>query len=222
MQKLILIFIMFLSLNSFAQETDYGDGLSYYDRWETGYYNKIPKAGTFTYTGYDDSEGDYVVYFFKSKNGQMISFADVAPTIRKRYDLEGALKKYLYKNFNITWKIGNINTMLLTATLLPNSTKPQPVLQKEITKSQLIGKWILYNSSNTLRPKEYMVFTETEYMEYHNDSQQWSAPYTIKSNVLTTTDAGISATQTYKLILNGNELLMDSGGNKNRYKQVVQ
>lgn len=103
-----------------------------------------------------------------------------------------------------------------------NQTKAKSASRKEITKSQLIGKWVLYNNQNILRPKEYVVFSETEYREYHNDFQQWWAPYTLNANVLTTTDAGIPATQTYKLILKGDILWMDSEYGGGRYKRVVQ
>ena len=103
-----------------------------------------------------------------------------------------------------------------------NRTKAKSVTRKEITKSQLIGKWVLYNYKNILRPKEFVVFSETEYREYHNDFQQWWAPYSLNANVLTTTDAEIPATQIYKLILKGDILWMDSEYRGGRYKRVVQ
>ena len=86
----------------------------------------------------------------------------------------------------------------------------------------MVGKWVPYNDKNILRPKENVVFTQSEYMEYHNGFQQWWAPYTINANVLTTTDAGMPATQTYKLILKGNELWMKSEYTERLYRKVVQ
>lgn len=124
MKKVPLFSLLFiLSYHSFGQITSYDDGLIHSERMQIGYFNKIPKSGIFTYTGYD-VEGEYAIYFFKSKSGQLIDFGELAIAIQKKYDLT-EYKKYLNKNFNITWKMTKNGPFLLSASVLSNNTNAQ-------------------------------------------------------------------------------------------------
>lgn len=125
MKKNIFLTIVALGISiiSFCQfnQQDYGDNLTYSERLESGYYNKIPKSALFTYLGYA-SEGELTIIFFKASNGKKISFSNWSNSNTKKYNFMD--ESMQGKIFQLSWKMLNENTTLLTAKTVEAINKP--------------------------------------------------------------------------------------------------